>query len=534
MNQYHRFLTGCLVALKTLESNNEERVLRAYQVLERMRTHLPIMQPESSLMFAHSMYFFVKAEQCIYFGDFECAMFQIRETIHICLLAKKILSDEDSQPMFWIDNLHRRCGKRISYYFEHIKKPKGIECSQSICPICGKLHPNKTGMHLVPLFLIKHLFPRFKELAIEENNAMAYSYGYVGRDLASHINDIRGYELTEEEAELEQLMPNPLTRDYLWCSDCEKRITAIENIMLSVHKKQLHNEEYESKAPYLFWLSVFWRMSIGKMCIQLPEWVEQKIADMIHRTVEPNGIFHWEEVETCFYYGATQCADTREELMGIWGMRKQDIPYLIIIGNLALTFFPSKADTIRFRKHDDVMHFNNGTEKEVWGNLPFLTFWDRHQFIAFENAEYDMTHLGQSTLSDVILPNKERTEWPRERRKIFISDYQFMDHKYPMIIPWSLREIIPKKLEDNNLSDTQLAEGTVYTADEVAFMLRQFLYRQQRLTDNLQAFYDSHPLDKDTDYAPQLYTDGHYTTYIQFRPGELPPQLTQGNVRKLF
>ena len=75
MNQYHRFLTGCLVALKTLESNNEERVLRAYQVLERMRTHLPIMQPESSLMFAHSMYFFVKAEQCIYFGDFECAMF---------------------------------------------------------------------------------------------------------------------------------------------------------------------------------------------------------------------------------------------------------------------------------------------------------------------------------------------------------------------------------------------------------------------------------------------------------------------------
>ena len=103
-----------------------------------------------------------------------------------------------------------------------------------------------------------------------------------------------------------------------------------------------------------------------------------------------------------------------------------------------------------------------------------------------------------------------------------------------MIIPWSLREIISKKLEDNNLSDTQLAEGTAYTADEVAFMLRQFLYRQQRLTDNLQAFYDSHPLDNDTDFAPQLYTDGRYSTYIQFRPSELPPQLAQSNVRKLF
>lgn len=523
------------MALKTLESYDESKVFRAYRVLERMRAQIPSMQPESSSMHAHAMYFFAKAEQGIYFGDFKWANFQILETVRICLMAKKFLPNEQSQEMFWIDNLHRRCGERMRYYLERINKPKRLEYTESACPICGKPHRDKTGMHLVPLLLIKHLFPRYKELAIEENNAMAFSFGYAGRDLASHINDIRGYELTDEEVELEQLMPNPLTRDYLWCTDCEHRFTTIENMMLEVHEKQLQNDAYEYKAPYLFWLSVFWRMSIGKMGIQLPKEVEEKIADMIHRAVEPNGTFHWDEVETCFYYGATQCFDTREELMGIWGMRKQEIPYLIIIGNLVLTFFPTEADTISFRKYDAYLHFNNGTEKEVWGTIPFKDFWDRHQFIEFENTEYNMTHLGKSDISDVVLPDQGRAKWLNSGQKIFIGDYHSMERKYPMLVPWSLRDIVPKLMKDKTLSNAELAEGTVYSADEVAFMRKQCAFREKRLADNLAAYYKANPVKEDElNFAPQLYSDGQYTTYIQICPGDLPPNLIQSNVRKLF
>lgn len=526
MKQYNHFLTGCLVALKTLDSYDESRVLRAHRVLERMRAKLPVMQPEPSLMYAHAMYYFTKAELSIYYGDFERAIVQIERTIEMCLIAKKLIVDDASQSMFWIDNLHYRCGRRIQHYMQRIRKPKMAEYNNSRCPICGKSHPNKTGMHLVPLLLIKHIFPRYKEMAIEENNAMAYSFGYIGRNLASHINEIRGYELTEEEIELEQLMPNPLTRDYLWCSDCEKRFSAIEDMMLKTHEKQLNNKEYEYKAPYLFWLSVFLRMSIGKMCIQLPDSVEKKIAEMICRTVEPDGTFHWDEVETCFYYGAAQCDDTREELMGILGIRKQEIPYLVIIGNLVLTFFPSEKDKNKFGAIDNVMHFNNGTKEEVWGNLPFLSFWDRHQYIAFENAEYDMTHLGESDRSDVILPCPERKEWPRDGMKIFIGDYNFMKNKYPMLIPWSLRNIVPKKMENNKLTNEQLAEGTVYTAEEVKFMLDRFVSRQHRLTNNLQTFYDSHMLETDKDFAPKLYSDG-CAIYIPLSSNELPESLTK-------
>lgn len=521
------------MALKTLESYDESKVLRAYRVLDRMLAQIPSMQPESSSMYAHAMYFFTRAEQGIYFGDFERATIQITETVRICLMAKKFLPNEQSQTMFWIDSLHRRCGERMRYYVERIYKAKRLEYSETPCPICGNPHRDKTGMHLVPLLLIKHLFPRFKELAIEENNAMVYSFGYAGRDLASHINEIRGYELTEEEIELEQLMSNPLTRDYLWCTECERRFTVIENMMLKVHELQLRNEKYEYKAPYLFWLSVFLRMSIGKMGIQLPRWVEEKIADIIHRSVEPDGTFHWEEVETCFYYGAAYCADTREELMGIWGQRKQKSPYLVIIGNFAMTFFPSEADAKAFRKHDAYMHFNNGTAKEQWDELPFHIFWDRHLFMEFENDEYNMTHLGKSDISDVILPNDERANWPRQGLKIFEGDYYFMNRKYPMHVPWSIREIFPKKMENPTLNEEQLAEGTVYAAKEVAFMLGQFAFRQRLLTDNLKVYYDAHPInEEEMNFAPQIYTDGSNATYIQFRPG-LPPNI-QNNVRTLF
>lgn len=510
-------------------------MLRAYRVLERMRAQLPVMQPESGLMYAHAMYFFAKAEQGIYFGDFNRAVLQITETIHVCLTAKKFLHNENSQSMFWIDCLHRRCGDRMQYYLNHINKPKSAERQDYVCPICGKPHPNQTGMHLVPLLLIKHLFPRFKELAIEENNAMAYSFGYVGRDLGGHIDEIRGYELTEEERDLEQLMDNPLTCDYLWCTDCEHRFTHIENAMLAVHEKQLRKAPYEYKVPYLFWLSIFWRMSVGKMGINLGEEIERKIADMIHRAVEPDGTFHWDAVETCFYYGVSQCRDTRDEPMGIWGSRQQQVPYVAIIGNLVMTFFPSKEDADRFKAtHDKYMHFNNGTAPEVWDELDFKIFWDRHLFVSYQNAEYEMMHLGQSDRSDVILPTPQFYEMNKmaEGHKIMVGDYHFMKGKYPMMAPLALREILPKRMADNQLSMDELAKDSIYSAEEVAFMLGQLAYRLNLLTDNLKKYYDSHPIKEDENFAPQMYGNG-YATYIQFRPGQLPPNV-RNNVRNLF
>ena len=90
-------------------------------------------------------------------------------------------------------------------------------------------------------------------------------------------------------------------------------------------------------------------------------------------------------------------------------------------------------------------------------------------------------------------------------------------------------------MKDKSLTNEQLAEGSAYSPEEVAFMRQQCTYREKRLIDHLDSYYKAHPINEDEqNFTPQLYVDGRCVTYVQFRPGDLPQNIVQSNVRKLF
>jgi len=208
----------------------------------------------------------------------------------------------------------------------------------------------------------------------------------------------------------------------------------------------------------------------------------------------------------------------RNEPQGIFGTRGFNEPYVIIIGNLVLTFFTSKENAEKFKKTDPYMHLNNGTTKEIWNKLPFLTYWDRKQYVSFENAEYEMKNVGLVDVSDVILPNIETFKYNINDIMIDSGDYPSLKGKYPWIVPWSLRNVVPKMAIKNQLNYRELAVGTEYSEEEIKQMISVWLFREQKLTDNLHKFYIEHPLTEIDRYYPELKILNNHSIIISLRP----------------
>jgi len=285
--KYVYMLNGCHMAMSCFQSNNIDKIIKAFEILDKMRTNLPVIGPEPDLMYAHAMYHFSKAECFNYFRNFEQSIVQMEQVVSICILAHKCLFKPKYKSLFLINNLHYRTGYRMRTYIDELGKPTSMFSHK--CKLCEKDYPNQTGSHLVPHLLIKYLFPRNKEIAVVENHSKAYYFKYVGRDLAPHIDEIKGYQLSEEERDMEALMQNPLTRDNIFCIKCERKFSLIETEMLKVHELQLAEKPYEYKVPYLFWLSIIWRMSVGNMSIKLDDKTEKKIRQILDSSIDDKG-----------------------------------------------------------------------------------------------------------------------------------------------------------------------------------------------------------------------------------------------------
>lgn len=136
------------------------------------------------------------------------------------------------------------------------------------CKLCKKKEGNKKGSHIVPHFLLKKIenikgkTGRDYELAFSIDEFETTSY--FGRSiLPEKLEEVYG-ELSDEEIENNS---HPLIVDYIFCSDCEERLSVIESTYSKTLKKQ-QEKEYDSgiasEVGLLFWLSVIWRMSINK------------------------------------------------------------------------------------------------------------------------------------------------------------------------------------------------------------------------------------------------------------------------------
>ena len=176
------------------------------------------------------------------------------------------------------------------------------------------------------------------------------------------IGDTFGEVSLEEKVAIK---PSAVTRDYVFCNDCEKRFGFIETAYAESFRK--HNPCKNGLLAYIFWLGVFWRLSVGRMALQLSPKDEKTIGGILNRLM-PDDAKKVKNMAVSgkmgrYGYRIYHCADMKGELSGVIGMHTDQSPYWLLLGEYVVVLYSNKD---KASKEGPVNDFEKG---EQWQEI---------------------------------------------------------------------------------------------------------------------------------------------------------------------
>ena len=223
-------------------------------------------------------------------------------------------------------------------------KERIIPRFDDMCALCRQRVADKTGSHMVPNFLTAKTFSfdgkakRDREIVElynlnePETNAVYYGSSVSPDKIASDI----GHEFSDEEREANL---NLLCYDNIFCHQCEDRFGVVESEYAKYYHGQTKN--INPRIAYLFWLSVFWRMSLGYMSLFMGAEDELEIRNILNRNLKTKeDIVSSKESLGNYAYAIFQVDEgIIKGDSGILGNRNMKAPYVILVADMVVVFF---------------------------------------------------------------------------------------------------------------------------------------------------------------------------------------------------
>lgn len=210
------------------------------------------------------------------------------------------------------------------------------------CLICNNLEATKKNSHIIPSFLIAMVtsydnsYKRDKEILFTIRNFKTQIYT---GNLPSTEYERLFENLTEERINHE-LKINTASKDCIFCPICENNLSKyLESpyAMFLYNNKNISNE-----IPFIFWISVIWRMSItGTYGFKLSKDIENTLHLIIKNYFEcKNNGGNFELPETLINYRMVYCKDFCKKNSGyIYAQYDSQNQILsLTIGDLAICF----------------------------------------------------------------------------------------------------------------------------------------------------------------------------------------------------
>ena len=404
-------------------------------------------------------------------------------------------TDEDRKPA--VEIAMRMTRKVEQFYSEKsraVHQQKAVKPGDIKCLLCKKNPADKPGSHMVPHLLIARTFSfdgsknREKVVVDVTNLSEGYREKYFGHHVYDDtVNELIGRSLTDDEIEEENRKVNALTRDYVFCEECEKRFSTIESYYAEILDGK---KGYPPEIPYLFWLSVMWRMSVGDMGCKMDKDHEEKLRKVLDKclTIKRENIVTKRSKLGYCAYSLYRAKDTRDETLSILGHHTATIPYQALIGDILINFYVSSCRAHSFCKqhHLPEEDLNEGQEPEKVGDLSFIEFWRVKRQILDENWNHDRSVWNLGTQQHQTLSRFEKLDVDDFMNRMgfiqgkgeFHDDYSaWMTSENPNVImfPRSIRKILMWMKEHNNeMSLEKMSEDLGYTQEELLIMLDYF------------------------------------------------------------
>ena len=229
------------------------------------------------------------------------------------------------------------------------------------CSLCKVNDANQTGSHIVPHFLMKLIDN------VDGKTERDVELGFVIEPFETHTYFGRGVqpekleelfgELSDED--LEQKKNRPFIVDYLFCSQCEKRLSIIESEYSNSLKKisdVKYNSGFSSEIGLLFWMSVIWRISINNTSGQrltkgeneiIRRLLDRTLKDSI-KTIDVEKMKNQKDVQK-IGYKLIRCPGYTKDSTSVMLFHPEfNKPYTLLLGEYLL-FFSLKNNFIHYK-----------------------------------------------------------------------------------------------------------------------------------------------------------------------------------------
>lgn len=349
------------------------------------------------------------------------------------------------------------------------------------CYLCNEREGSFKGSHLAPNFLIQpfltsgNIVKRDKEIVTEISFNENKKDRKWGRSVSPE--EVREQFGDVPDEELVKMKSHALTRDFFFCHDCENRFGYLETTYATYFSDKKNT--VNPIISYLFWLSVFWRLSKANMCLKMSDDDENFIRKILDESI-PYSFKETKELNSInqpmtYCYTIIHCVDTKSERNVILGGHQQHSPYSLVIGPYIITLYKNQEDA-----KDVPYPLNDFTHQEKIVDVNFLEYWmikqkimNEIQYMKLLNADKkgavitDIAYGGYNTddLEKVFYP-AGKNEYNNEKKDIINKGT-----KYAMVIPGALVKVLSYQQKHPFDSVDEFWEGFEkqykYTKDEI-------------------------------------------------------------------
>ena len=266
----------------------------------------------------------------------------------------------------------------------------------TLCCLCREKPANNTGAHMVPNFLTHPTFS-FDGRGKRSREALDHSFlnelerfcSYYGSEVPPERMELAlGHKITDEDIEDNT---NQLEYDNEFCTDCEKRFGLLEMAYSAYYTRQ--NKKISPRVSYLFWMSVIWRMAIGRMSIFMD--VEDELP--LRRMLNDNILDSLKAIETSksdlgtWKYAIFRAEGLKEGDKGIFGYRKERAPYVVMYNDLVMVFYshdPADEELTLGPISIDRAYLNDWHEQEKEQLVDRRWFWNVRDWLVETSYDY--------------------------------------------------------------------------------------------------------------------------------------------------
>lgn len=151
------------------------------------------------------------------------------------------------------------------------------------CELCIRAVADKTNSHIIPSFIVCKTAS--SDGSGKRNHELVYTIGsnvqvYTGNEVPQEVFERNFDDLSEERIE-EEIKKNTLSKDFIFCSSCEK---ALADYLESPYAA---GKNLNAEVAYFFWMSILWRVNHTEiLSSKMPKFILSEVRKSLYSFLE--------------------------------------------------------------------------------------------------------------------------------------------------------------------------------------------------------------------------------------------------------